>query len=329
MTDKRVPSSQARPTISYEPGIRGLFMGRVRRWRYRVRNWRRDWLRFLAKPIGLFGLGIIATFALLSIAHPILMSTVWDKNTYDPILGHDASVGPHPVSFSTRHLLGTDYRGRDVFSMLAFAARTSFGVGILAALVGTTVATAVGVITAYYGGIPDLLLMILSDVFLLLPAPVVLLTVGLIFDMTWLQVGLIYGIFAGLGSLALTMKSHVLTIKTKQYVQAGWVSGGGGWRIIRTHILPNLTSLIIINMMFIVTGSVMIEALTAYISDSANRFSWGTMIWQIQDSFRGAAEGLQWHVIIPPALAIMLFCGSFYLVGRALDEAVNPKLRSD
>jgi peptide/nickel transport system permease protein len=277
--------------------------------------------------MGIIGLVIIAFFALLGLIQPLLMSTVWDKATYDPFLGFDAAIESHPSLPSRTHLLGTDYKGRDVLSQLTFATRTSFVVGVVAALIGSIVATFVGVVSAYYEGAVDTILMTLADAFLLLPPPVVLLTIGLIIEMSGLQVGLIYGILAGMGSLAIMVKSHTLTIKSKQYIQAGQIAGGRTWRIIRVHILPNLLPLLAVNMMFVVTGSVMIEALMSYASGTVSRFSWGTMIWLIQDQFRGGIVGLQWHVIIPPALAIMLFCGAFYLVGHALDELVNPRLR--
>jgi peptide/nickel transport system permease protein len=69
------------------------------------------------------------------------------------------------------------------------------------------------------------------------------------------------------------------------------------------------------------------EALLSFLGRTEFRMSWGTMIWLTQTTFRESAFGEQWHVIIPPALAIMLFAGSFYLIGRALDEYVNPRLR--
>lgn len=316
------------PQIEYEPGLRGLFRSLVRRLQNRLRRWRAQWRLFLEKPVGVIGLIIIIFFAILGLAQPLLMSTVWDKATYDPFIGFDASIESHPSTPSRNHILGTDYMGRDVLSQLAFATRTSFGVGVIAALVGTVIATVVGIASAYYEGKVDVVLMMLADAFILLPPPVVLLTVGIILDMGWLQVGLIYGFFAGMGSLALMMKSHALSIKSKHYVQAGQVAGGSTWRIIRVHILPNLVPLMAVNMMFIVTGSVMIEALISYVSDTQQRFSWGTMIWQIQENFRGGAVGLQWHVLIAPALSIMLFCGAFYMVGRTLEELVNPNLES-
>lgn len=315
------------PRFRYELGWRGFFLSHLHRIQRRLRRWGGQSRLILEKPMGVIGLVIIVFFALLGLIQPLLMSTVWDPPTYDPFLGYDAAIESHPSLPSRTHLLGTDYKGRDVLSQLAFATRTSFVVGVVAALIGSIVATFVGVVSAYYEGTVDTVLMTLADAFLLLPPPVVLLTVGLIIDMNGIQVGLIYGILAGLGSLAITVKSHTLAIKSKQYIQAGRIAGGRNWRIIRVHILPNLLPLLTVNMMFIVTGSVMIEALMSYVSGTLTRFSWGSMIWLIQDQFRGGIVGLQWHVLIPPALAIMLFCGAFYLVGHALDELVNPRLR--
>jgi peptide/nickel transport system permease protein len=315
------------PRSRYELGWRGFFLSHLHRFQRRLRRWGGQSRLILQSPIGVIGLVIIVLFVLLGLAHPLLMSTVWDQATYDPFIGFDATIESHPSMPSSTHLLGTDYQGRDVLSRLAFATRTSFAVGIVAALIGSIVATFVGVASAYYEGTTDTVLMTLADAFLLLPPPVALLTVGLIIELNGLQVGLIYGIFAGMGSLAIMVKSQTLAIKSKQYIEAGRIAGGKTWRIIRVHILPNLLPLLVVNMMFIVTGSVMIEALMSYASMGLTRFSWGYMILLVQDTFREGRLGLQWHVLIPPALAIMLFCGAFYLVGHALDELVNPRLR--
>lgn len=311
----------------YEPGLRGFFRSRFRRIQFEVKNWGDEWYLFITNPIGMIGVVIILLFVVLALAQPILLGTVWDVQTYDPLMGHDINIESHPSTPSMAHWLGTDYLGRDVLSQLAFATRTSLGVGVTAAIVGMIVSTLIGVVAAYFGGVVDSILMTLTGAFLLMPPAVVLLTVGLIFELSSFQVGLIYGIFAGLGSLAIMVKSHALTIKSKQYIDAGHTAGGGHWRIIRVHILPNLASMLAMNMMFIVTGSVMVEALISFATQTTTRYSWGTMIWFIQNNFRGGAVGLQWHVIIAPALAIMLFCGAFYMIGRSLNDLVNPRLK--
>lgn len=318
-------SGPINPLPTYDPGLRGFIQRRAKRWRFWLRNRGRQWRAFFGNPCAGVGLGLIVFFALLALMQPLLMTTVWNPGVYDPLIGFDPNV-THPSLPTGGHLLGTDYKGRDVFSQVAYATRTSFGVGITAAIIGTLVATAVGVAAAYFEGCIDAVLMMLTDVFIMMPPAVILLIAGFVFELTWFQVGLIYGVFAGLGSFALMVKVQTLSIKSKKYTQAARIAGGRRWRIIWVHILPNLAALISVNMMFIITGSVMIEAILSYFERSF-RFSWGTMIWQTMENFRGAAEGLQWHVLIAPAFAIMLFCGAFYMLARTLDEVVNPKLR--
>lgn len=317
------------PQLAYQPGLRGwvrLRLGLIRR---RLKGWRRETRLFLSKPLGVLGLASIGLFAVFALAQPLLMATLWKDQIYDPELGYDIRIFPHPAAPSAKHWLGTDPLGRDVLSRLVYSTRTSFGVGLSAALVGSLIATTVGISAAYFEGKVDTVLMTLADAVILLPPAVVLLIVGLIFEMNWLQLGIIFGVFAGAGSLALLVKAQALSIKSKQFVEAGRVAGGGHWRLIRTHILPNLISLLSVNIMFIVTGSVLIEALTSFLHRTNLRISWGMMIWlALKDNMSGFDFLDEWFVIVPPALAIMLFCGGFYLVGRTLDEVTNPRLRA-
>lgn len=317
------PTGMISPPPRYAPGFRGFIQRQTSRWRFWMRNRGWQWREFLLNPVALIACLIIAFFILMALFQPLVTSKILDPNIYDPLTGFDPSMA-HPSLPSWKHILGTDYLGRDVFSQVAHASRTSLLVGIIAALVGAVVATTIGVTAAYFEGILDSALMMVTDVFLMMPPAVMLLIVGFVFQLTWLQVGLIYGIFAGLGSFALMVKVQALSIKLKNFIQLARVAGGGHWRIIRMHILPNLQALIVVNMMFIVSGSVMIEALLSFF-DRSLRFSWGSMIWFTIVNFRGGIEGLQWHVLIAPAFAIMLFCGAFYMLARTLDEVFAPK----
>jgi len=295
--------------------------------RRRLGVWQDVWNQFVRSRFGPIGLGLIGLFAALAMLHPLLMATVWDRKTYHPMVGFDYELIPHPNGPSARHLLGTDSLGRDVLSQLLYAAGPSFGLGLLAGTVAVTIAATVGILAAYFGGLTDTLLMGLTDAFILLPPPVVLLVVGLVVEMHWPQLGLLYGLFAGLGGPAVVLRSHALSIRVKPYVEAARVAGGSSWHIIRTHLLPNMLPLMILNLLFTVTGSVLTEALLSFFGRTHIRLSWGTMIWFAQTTFRLSRAGEQWHAVLAPTLAIMLFCGAFYLVGRALDEALNPRLR--
>jgi peptide/nickel transport system permease protein len=297
------------------------------RWAAHLRQWQDALRRLLSTPLGGLGVSLIGLLALMAVSHSFLMATVWDRTTYHPVVGFDYGLVPHPTAPSAKHLLGTDSMGRDVLSQLLYGAKPSFGIGLLAGVTAALIATAVGVSAAYYGGTVDSLLMGLADVFILLPPPVILLVVGLIVDMSWPQLALIYGLFAGLGGPAVILRSYALSIKVKPYIEAARVAGGSHWHIIRTHFLPHMLPLMALNAMFTVAGSVLTEALLSFFGRTQLRMSWGTMIWFGQITFRlGRFEG-HWHALLPPALAIMLFCGAFYMLGRALDDTLNPRLR--
>jgi peptide/nickel transport system permease protein len=155
----------------------------------------------------------------------------------------------------------------------------------------------------------------------------VLLIFGLLLRLEWPMVAIAYGIVTGLGGQAIVVKSHTLKIKAKPFIEAAHAAGGGSGHVIRKHILPGLLSLTIVHAVFTVVGAVLTESLLSYFGRTQYYHSWGTMIWIGQQTFRWFTLKGQWHVILPPAIAIMLFCSAFYLVGRALDEVLNPQLR--
>lgn len=295
--------------------------------RARWRQVRAYWQQFKQHPLGLLGLILILFFGLMAFSHPVLMATVWNRARYDPIVGFDVRQAPHPRQPTWQHLLGTDGFGRDVLSQLLSGAQISFGVGIIAAVVAVTISTSLGGAAGYFGKLVDAVLMGVADVFVLLPAPVVLLMFGLLVRMDWPLVGLTYGVLTGLGSQAIVVKSHTLAIAVKPYIEAARVVGGGHRHIIRRHILPGLMPLTIVHAVFTVVGAVLTESLLSFFSRTRYYLSWGMMVWLGQETFRLFDIRGQWHVLLPPALAIMLFCSAFYLVGRALDEVFNPRLR--
>jgi len=300
------------------------------RWGLLRAHWRRsrEQIKEVTRhPLGLIGTGLIVVFALMVLAHPVLMNTVWDRKRFDPIVGFDAPLAPHPTSPTSIHPLGTDGFGRDVLSQLLAGTRISFAVGLVAAVVAVTISTLMGGSAGYFGGTVDAILMGIADVFVLLPAPIVLMIFGLLVKMNWLTVGLLYGVLTGLGSQAIVVKSHTLSIKVKPFIEAARVAGGNNLHILRVHILPGLMPIMLVHAFFTVVGAVLTESLLSFFSRTTHYLSWGSMIWLGQETFRWFDLSGQWHAIAPPALAVMLFCSAFYLVGRALDDVFNPSLK--
>ncbi len=281
---------------------------------------------FAENPIGLVGLGLILFFILLMIAHPILMNTVWDKNTYDPVLGFDASIIEHPSAPSATHLLGTDPLGRDILSQLMWSTRSAFVLGLLTALVTVFFATTVGAMSAYFGGFLDTIFMRLADIIIMTPLITILIVMAALFDLTIYHLAIILGLLNGFGATTIIIKSQALTVKVRTFIEAARVAGGGNAHIILRHIIPNLMPLAFLYMMFGVTSAIFIESVLSFFGLLNIRMSWGLMIHTTEYSGY-LLDMSKWWLIFPASLAITTLCAAFYLVGRAFDEIINPRLR--
>lgn len=299
-------------------------------WRVRLRLfWRSvktNWAIFTENPIGLIGLGLIIFFGLFALAHPILMNTAWDRKVYDPVNGFDIEIPFHPSPPSAKHLLGTDPMGRDVLSQLMFSTRYEFTLGMISALVTVLIATTIGAVAAYYGGFIDVILMRLVDLVIMIPYLPILIVMSALMRVGMLELALFIGVLSGFGGTAIVIKSQALTVKVKPYIEAARISGGGDFHIIFTHMVPNLLPIALLYMMFVVTGAIFSEAVLSFFGLTEIEMSWGLMINTTQ-VFGYLMRFDTWYLLIPASLAITLLCAAFYLVGRALDEVVNPRLR--
>ena len=281
---------------------------------------------FAENKIGLVGLGIIVVFALMAVAYPILMNTVWDPNVYDPIVGYDYSQVEQPAPPSAAHPLGTDPLGRDVLSQLLYSTASEFALGVVAALVTVIIATTIGAVSAYYGGVADMVFMRLADIIVMTPYVPILIVLSVLFDVQLIHLAIVIGILSGLGATAVIIKSQALTVKVRTFIEAARVAGGSDAHIILRHIIPNLLPLSFLYMMFTVTQAIFSEAVLSFFGLLNIRMSWGLMIFTTQAAGY-LIDMKRWWLIFPASLAISLLCAAFYLVGRALDEVVNPRLR--
>jgi peptide/nickel transport system permease protein len=310
-------------------------------WRVRLRliwkAFKSNWALFAENPIGLIGFGMILFFGLFALAHPILVSThkltfglvdrpIWDPIVYDPVSGIDLEVPFNPAPPSPRHLLGTDPLGRDIFSQLMFSTRFEFALGLITAIITVFIATTIGAVSAYYGGLLDTLLMRLADLVIMVPAIPILLVLSTLMEVGMVQLALVLGILSGFGATTIVIKSQALTIKVKPYIEAARIAGGGDRHIILKHMVPNLMPISLLYMMFTVTTAIFLEAVLSFFGLTEIEMSWGLMINTTQ-FFGYLLRFDTWWLLFPASIAITLLSAAFYLVGRALDEVVNPRLR--
>ena len=297
------------------------------RMRLAFRGLRESWSIFVESRIGVLGLAVIVVFALMAISHPILMATIWDDTTYNPVTGYAFDQVEQPAPPSWKHPLGTDPLGRDILSQLLSSTSSEFILGLVAAIVTVTIATTIGAVSAYYGGIVDSFFMRLADLIVALPGISLLIVLSALFELNLFMLGLVLGVLGGFGGTSIVLKSQALGISVKPYVEAARVAGGSRSHIVFVHIIPNLLPLAFLYMMFTVTAAIFSEAVLSFFGLLNIRMSWGIMIHTASTAGYLLGGARYWWLIVPAGASITLLCSTFYLVGRALDEVANPRLR--
>ena len=219
--------------------------------------------------------------------------------------------------------LGTDAQGRDILSQLLLGSRIALLVGFSAAIFSISIGMLVGLVSGYYGGNVDIILMRFTDVILTLPGlPLLIILAALMEPSVW-NIVFIIGI-VGWGGTARVIRSEVLTLKERPFIDSARVSGASKTRIMFKHIAPNILPLAVLYMTFYVSGAILAEASLSFIGLGDPRtMSWGMMLNFVQHANALTA----WWWLMPPGISITLICLSFFLLGRAFDEIVNPRLR--
>ncbi|MGD8753951.1 MAG: ABC transporter permease, partial [Anaerolineales bacterium] len=294
------------------------------------RRFKAGWKVFSQDRLALVGVGLIAVFALMAIAHPILMRTVWERRLFDPYTGFDNDLIPHPSPPDDVHLLGTDALGRDVLSMLLAATTPTFVVGFTAAITTAILATILSIPAAYYRGRVDMMLTNLMDVVILLPAPILMIILGARFrDMGPVPLGLIFGVITGAGGAAIVMRTAALKVAAKPFMEAAHIAGGNALHVMVKHFLPNMLPLAALQMMIAVSGAVVADGFISFFGLKRVTLNWGTLIYDAFLYSNIGGSGTQWHVLLPAALAFTFFALAFYLVSRGLHKVADPQLRDE
>lgn len=275
-----------------------------------------SWTLFKTKKMGLIGLTIISTFMVIAIVAPYVAP-------YNPFVS-DASALYAPPSM--QHFLGTNDAGEDVFSELLYAAKISLIVGFTAAFVSTCLGLLVGMLSGYYGGKLDAVVMRVTDIFLTLPTIVLLIVL-----VAYIGPGLQNIIFAisilGWTGTARSIRSQVMSMKERPYVEASHAIGASNFTIMFGEILPNIMPLVLANGILAVVGAILSEAGLSFLGlGDPTQKSWGEMLYYAET--RGAFINGAWWWIAAPGICIVLVALGFTLVGQALDEVFNPRVRT-
>lgn len=267
-----------------------------------------------AKPLGALGGVLIVGLVATAVFAPVLAP-------YDPIRIKSADRLQPP---SLRYLLGTDDFGRDILSRVIHGVRISMFLGLGAVGSSTGLATVIGVLSGYYGGRIDTVVQRCIDTLMAFPGLVVLLTIMAMLGQGLGNVILALGI-GGTAGNARIIRSAVLAIKENQYIEVARATGCQDWQIIVRHVLPNIAAPIMVVATLGLGVAILSESSLSFLGFGVPppTPSWGAML-----SGSGRTYMLQapWMAIFP-GIAISLAVFGFNMLGDALRDLLDPKLR--
>ncbi len=270
------------------------------------------WAALVREPIGLLGLVLVILYAAVALTVPLLPLR-------DPLLPSTLRLAGPSADFP----LGTDALGRDVLSRILFGARLSMQVALVSVAIASLVGGALGLVSGYLGGVVDLVIGRVMDVFFAFPA--ILLALGIVAALgpdprnVILAIGVVYTpIFARV------VRGQALAFKAREFVEAARAVGATPTRIVMRHIVPNLLSTLIVQVSLALSWAVLTEGALSFLGLSAQppAPSWGVMLNEGRQYLEFAS-----HLAIFPGLAIMIAVLGFNLLGDGLRDALDPQRR--
>jgi len=229
---------------------------------------------------------------------------------------------------STEFLLGTDTAGRDVLAQVCVAIRNSLFVGVIAGLLALTIGVIIGGLLAYKGGLVDETANLTTNIFLVLPQLVVLIVIAsVLHSRSLLVVGILIGLF-NWAWMARSIRSQLLSLKERNFVDLARISGKGDFSIVAKEILPNMLAYIFLCLIIGISSAVVVEASISMIGlGPTTAFTLGKMLeWAV--SWETHSIGAWWY-FIPPGVILVMFTGTLLMITAVIDDVLNPKLRTE
>ena len=305
--------SQLQPTIELAPA---LPPARARRWsRVLVPGWLAMLVRNPKSRVGLCLVGFMVVVALIA---PLV--SVSDPTAFSLL---DARQAP-----SWHHLFGTTDQGSDIFSQVVMGARRSLILGAASGALATLIATTLGVLAAYAGGLVDEAINFLTNVFLVVPTIPLLVVASAYLKSRSMGTMILFLALTLWAFEARILRGQALSLKSRDFVLAAKVAGESTWRIVFGEIMPNMISRIAAGFVLVFYISLLVDAGLEFLGlGDTTHVSWGmTLYWAQTNS--AVLQG-EWWPFVFPGVALVLTVLGLTLVLAGIDEVSNPRLRDE
>lgn len=286
--------------------------------RRRLAAWKRVWTQYRQHRSGMLGLGILVLFVVIALAAPLLAdsSGLDVTKANGPVLGQPSS----------HYWLGTDENGRSVVTLLIWGARISLFVGLVATLISMVIGTVLGLVSGYFGGWTGRITFRLTEWFLVIPFLPLAIVLASVLGRGLFNIVIVIGVTSWPGT-ALLIRSQTLSIKERAYIERARAIGAGRWHQMSKHVLPNVMPMVFANTTLTVAIAILSETTLSFLGlGDPTRVSWGTMLDGAYHA--GAITTGCWWYVLPPGVCVVLVVLAFTLIGQALEEILNPRLRA-
>jgi len=283
-----------------------------------IRNqsyWGEVFFRLRKNKMAMFSLYILVAIILLCIIIPII--SPYEIQTTN-LAGKDQSP-------NSRHLLGTDLIGRDLFTRLFYAGRISLGVALAVVAIECVIGVILGSISGFYGGIIDGVIMRIAEIFMSFPFMIITITIVAVFGNSIITLILVLALLSW-PSIARIVRGQILSLREMEYMEACEALGISDIRRIFRHLLPNVLAYVIVYATLGMASVILVETSLSFLGlgVSPPTPTWGNMI---QEARNMLIIQHKWWYWIPPGIAIFISVMCFNILGDGMRDAIDPKMK--
>jgi peptide/nickel transport system permease protein len=285
--------------------------------RRRSASLKATWRLLRANRSGMVGLVLLVAFILVALLAPVLA----DSQGLEVTRATGGVLEPPSLHYP----LGTDDNGRSILTLLIWGSRISLFVGLSATVISMVIGTFMGLMSGFFEGRSAALLFRVTEWFLVIPFLPLAIVLASVLGRSLLNIAIVIGVTSWPGT-ALLIRSQTLSVKERPYLERARVLGAGRWHQMTRHVLPNVMPMVFANTTLTVAIAILSETTLSFLGlGDPTRVSWGSML---EDAFSvGAMTTGAWWFIVPPGVCVVLVVLAFTLVGQALEDVFNPRLR--
>jgi peptide/nickel transport system permease protein len=271
---------------------------------------------FARRPAAMAGLAILVAITVLALAAPLFIHT----SQLDVINAPGQPISPP----SARFWLGTDYAGRSILTLLIWGTRPSLAIGVIATGLTMVLGSAIGLLAGHFPGATSRVLMAVTDFFLAMPTLPLAIALAAVLGQGDSSITIAIAVTSWPGTTRV-VRAQTLAVEARPFIERAKALGARDSQLVLRQVLPNVAPFILVQATLTVASAILTETTLTFLGlGNPTDVSWGAIINQA--FFQGAVSAGAWWYILPPGIAILIVVLGFTLVGRAVENILNPRM---